>query len=329
VAAEYFLINERGVACIIFPQDTYTIFTQVNHTMTIRLVLKAGAWIATLLPFLFMVISGFFYVKEYWRWWALFFILGVFAYWSRFIAPWRIKYHDVYIPLGLKKKIVLISDLHIGVFKDETFLRTIVEAISVLDDVDMVLIAGDITYEPYESDLPRLLSPLQDIHFPTYAVLWNHDTGFPWPPIEDALRHVLRSNWVEILENTFIDMEEFILLWLGDKHAWQDDVSIISTLAHHPDHAHKPRLCLVHNPDSSLAYPGYVDLTVAWHTHGAQIRIPWFEKLSYTLFLNLLWPFDRGIHYTKTGIVYVSHGLWEVGFPWRWGSPPTIDILYI
>jgi uncharacterized protein len=297
--------------------------------MDIRSVLQVWAWGASLLPFLLMVGSWLMYVRSLWIWWGLFFVLGVFTYWSRYIAPWRIKYHDVYIDIGLWKKIVLISDLHIGVFKDEHFLRTTVEAISVLDGVDMVLIAWDITYEPFEDDLETLLAPLQELPFPTYAVLGNHDTWFPWPPIEEPLRRVLLQLWVEIIENTYIDMGSFVLLGLGDKHAGQDNVCVIEDVAHDPLVAHKPRLCLVHNPDSALAYPAYVDLTVAGHTHGAQIRIPWLERLSYRLFLDLIWPFDRWIHYTSKGIVYVSHGLWEVGFPWRWGSPPSIDILYL
>ena len=278
-----------------------------------------------------MLISGWMRVHMLWRWWALFWVAAIIAYRARFIAPWRVKYHYVDMDRWLQKKIVLISDLHIGIFKNEHFLQNIVDAINQLEDVDIVVIAGDITYEPLRHQIEKLLQPLASIRFPTYAVLGNHDTWQPWPDIADEIRRVLVQYGVEIIENKYIDKWAYILAGLWDFRAQEDDVTSLDDIcAQRPAQNPKPVICLVHNPDSTLKYEQrVVDITLAGHTHGAQIRIPWMKKWTYDMFLQLIGPFDHGVHYQKLGIVYVSNGLGEVGVPRRRGSSPTIDILHL
>ena len=97
----------------------------------------------------------------------------------RYIEPRHIAVHHVHVPLGLKKKIVLISDLHLGIFKGAGFLEKVVEHIQKITGVDFVVIAGDLTYEPHPETLSHLFKPLQALAPNVYAVLGNHDVGHP------------------------------------------------------------------------------------------------------------------------------------------------------
>lgn len=55
-------------------------------------------------------------------------------------------------------------------YKDEKFLRRVVSKLNQ-QDIDMVLIAGDLSYWPEEEELEDLFAPLQDLQIPCYAVL--------------------------------------------------------------------------------------------------------------------------------------------------------------
>lgn len=80
--------------------------------------------------------------------------------------------------MGINKRIALVSDLHVGMFAQESLTQRVVDQLNSLD-LDMVLFAGDRTYEPRPGDLATLLGPLEDLQHTSYAVLGNHDVGVP------------------------------------------------------------------------------------------------------------------------------------------------------
>jgi predicted MPP superfamily phosphohydrolase len=51
--------------------------------------------------------------------------------------------------------------------------------------------------------------------------------------------------------------------------------------------------------------------------------------MAYRHILKLVGPFDDGLHHHIFWKVYVSSWLGEVGMPWRLGSRPRIDIIYV
>ncbi len=70
--------------------------------------------------------------------------------------------------------------MHLGVYKDRRRLQRVVNTINRRDDIDMVLIAGDMTYHPRANqDLEELFLPLADLEMPVFAVLGNHDVEKP------------------------------------------------------------------------------------------------------------------------------------------------------
>lgn len=240
---------------------------------------------------------------------------------ARFIEPNIILTRTTQIETGFQAKIVVIADMHIGVYKDIAFLQRVANKINEISDVDAVLIAGDLTYySPEDTEgLTEMFSPLKDIKVPTYAVLGNHDEEMPGPPIQKELILALKGNNISYLENTSAKTAKFTVLGLGDKDANKDDISKIN------DFSDKDNLIvLTHNPDTTLRYTNSIpDLTISGHTHGGQNRIPFL----YKKLIPCNGDFDEGLYNTKTGKLFITGGLGEVGLPMRLGIPPTIEIL--
>jgi predicted MPP superfamily phosphohydrolase len=125
--------------------------------------------------------------------------------WARFVEPQMIRVRESTLSgTGIDADIVLISDIHLGIYKDRHFLDRIVDRINALP-VDAVAIAGDLTYEPGQRSLRELFAPLARLRHPAYAVLGNHDQQAPGPDIDKALRSALKDLGVQVIEGDIID----------------------------------------------------------------------------------------------------------------------------
>lgn len=246
----------------------------------------------------------------------------VFA-WARFVEPQRIHVQETVLAgTGARARLVLISDIHLGVYKDSAYLQRLVERINTLQ-ADAVVIAGDVTYEPDGQSLERMFAPLASLHVPAYAVLGNHDQQAPGPDIDAELRAALATHKVEVIDGSSVTLGGFRLAGLGDRWANKDDAGFLSTTP-----SPLPTLVLAHNPDSAIDLdPSVATLVIAGHTHGGQIRIPWLYRHA----IPSRYGFDRGEQFLATPRgrvrVYTTVGTGEVGLPMRLFNPPTIDVL--
>ena len=246
--------------------------------------------------------------------------------WMRWIEPQQIVIKKTDLQTGMWTTIALISDLHLGVFKDRVYLQRVVNELNKIDEIDMVLIAGDFTYRPPEHTvwLRTLFAPLRQLQKPVYAVLGNHDLEFPGPNIRDILVPVLEDLGIHILNNDIVDMDGWLLVWLGDHDAAEDDVSLLEQITNQ-----QKVVVLTHHPDTTLAYTSTrrADVTLVWHTHGGQIRIPFLHRFLAPYIIPVQGYFDYGLYDTEFTRLFVSSGLGEVLLPMRWFIPPTIDII--
>ena len=88
----------------------------------------------------------------------------------------------------------------------------------------------------------------------------------------------------------------------------------------------KLSIVLTHNPDSIYEFPKTdVDLVIAGHTHGGQIRLPFIYKYA----IPCKYDFDKGFYYLRNMNIFVSPGLGMVGLPFRFLMPPEIDVLNV
>ncbi|MCA7024803.1 MULTISPECIES: metallophosphoesterase [Stenotrophomonas] len=250
---------------------------------------------------------------------------GLFA-WARFIEPQWIRVAHTELPgTGMQVRIALVSDIHLGVYKDRRFLQRLVARLDTLP-VDAVVIAGDLTYEPQRLVLSEAFSPLSALRVPVYAVLGNHDQQAPGPDIDAALRTALRANGVRIIEGMrFTDADGIRWAGLGDRWAGKDDPRFLREVP-----GHLPAIVVAHNPDSAMdLLPGDAAIVLAGHTHGGQIRIPWL----YRKVIPSAHGFDRGEQVAPAAAgpvrVFTTRGVGEVGLPLRLFNPPTIDVLQL
>ncbi|MEA1963050.1 MAG: metallophosphoesterase [Patescibacteria group bacterium] len=249
----------------------------------------------------------------------IFLITSLFIY-ARFIERNIILTKTTKIETGFSSKLIVAADFHLGVYKDINFLKRIVKKINKIKNADAVLIPGDFTYYAPE-DLETLFSPLKDIKFPTYAILGNHDSEQPGPPIQAELQKALENNGVIFLHNSseIIKNKNIKILGLGDKSAGEDDLSKINEFKKSDN-----LIVITHNPDTALEYKNSIpDITISGHTHGGQIRIPFLYKYA----IPCSGDFDQGLYETNYGKIFVTAGLGEVGLPMRLGIPPTIEVL--
>jgi predicted MPP superfamily phosphohydrolase len=254
------------------------------------------------------------------RWIGVVLLLCALVFtWARFVEPQLITVSEHRASPGFRGKIALVSDIHMGLYKGTGFLRRLVERLNSLD-VDVVLIAGDLTYEP-DRPLAELFAPLKALRHKAYAVRGNHDSEMPGPPIERELREALAAAGVQLIENETVRFSGFTLVGLGDLWAGRDKVDMLKAFS-----ASDNVVVLIHNPDAAEKFPsGVVDVTLAGHTHGGQVRIPWL----YRRVIPTRLPFDRGWHDLPNTGVFVTSGVGEVGLPLRFLVPPVIDVIVL
>jgi predicted MPP superfamily phosphohydrolase len=238
---------------------------------------------------------------------------------ARFLEPHMIVVHETTLLVGARARVALISDLHVGLFKDQHFLRRVVERLNAMP-LDAVLIAGDFRGRHDRRPLRELLGPLAQLKAPVYAVPGNHDVlPSDGPPALKELSAAWQVLGVRPLQGRWAVVGGVTVVGVGDLWAGQDDLQPL-----HAAPRDKPLVVLTHNPDTAMKLqPGEAALLLAGHTHGGQLRIPGLFRHA----IPCQHPFDRGLHGFAPVPVFVTAGLGETAVPMRWMNPPVIDVL--
>ncbi len=258
--------------------------------------------------------------------------ISILAY-ARFIEPriFNVAHAEIDLSNGAAEttdiRIALFADTHYGIFGNAMPMSRIVEQIQD-EHVDAVFIAGDLIYHSKPDQIDSALAPLAQLDVPVFAVMGNHDVGFPGPDLTDPIFAALQGLNVTIVENRAIDTtigDERVIV-AGASDLWQRryDFGFSADL---PQDV--PVILLAHNPDTASVVPDSFsyDLMLAGHTHGGQIRLPGLYKNAIPT--NL--PFDKGLHRYPSDsgerLVYVTPGTGMVGLPMRFLMPPRIDMI--
>src|ERR1051326_1114305 len=255
--------------------------------------------------------------------------------WAFFIEPNRLVVRQEMIeldrwPNGLSGlKVAVLSDLHVGsAFIDERKVSTIVERTNQLQP-DLIVILGDYitgngrTRHRVE---PEVFAPiLKDLHAPlgVYSVLGNHD----WWYNGEKVRRVLEANGIKVLENQVVTIDvRGTQLWLaGLADLWTRPQYIDETIAQVPQGA--PLIALTHNPDIFPQVPSRVNLLLAGHTHGGQVRLPLIGSVVESSKYGE--RYEAG-HVVENGHdLFVTTGIGTSIQPVRFGVPPEIVLLVL
>lgn len=243
----------------------------------------------------------------------------------RLIEPQQIVIQETAIDLGVDADVALISDMHLGVYKDQRYMHRVVDILNQ-QEIDMVLIAGDFLNHPLSSQtLEWLLWPLASLQVPRYAVMGNHDVGFPGDDLGNELTRVLDQLGGQVIDNQFVQLDGWTLVWLWSHLAGDDNVFLLDQFA-----LDEKVVVLTHNPDVTLNYKDTTaDLTLVGHTHCGQIRIPYLYESYREAIMPTDGPFDCGWSQERFTQLFISPGLGEVILPMRFMNPPTISILHL
>lgn len=248
--------------------------------------------------------------------------------WARCVEPQMLTIKQttiVNIPEGTKAiKIALVSDLHLGLYYRQWHLNKLVKQLNQLP-LDAVFFAGDWTYEP-KLNLAHAFAPLAEIKHRKFGVLGNHDLQKPGPALEQQLREALTLNGVELIEGKSIDWNGWQVIGIDDLWGGKPANQVPHLLAPLVQEVANRRLVLTHQPDTVEQFKSNAAfLTMAGHTHGGQIQLPWLTQHNLEAFARNPW-YD-GLYYLPQTRLLVSTGLGETGLPARLFTPPRIDLI--
>jgi predicted MPP superfamily phosphohydrolase len=225
-------------------------------------------------------------------------------------------------PGGARVRVLLLSDIHTGIFLKPDVLAAIVTALMNLRP-DLVAVAGDLVTGHVSEIGPFLpaLASLSRAPLGAWVCFGNHDY-FGGDPEE--LRRSLSRIGVQMLRNESVKLTHggspFVLGGIDDLVMGRPDWTTL-------DAAHgTPHLLLAHNPDHFYAAAAReVPLVLSGHTHGGQIRRP----SGPPIIRQSRYCLDEGAYAFHSSLLIVSRGLGSVGLPWRWGADPEAVLVEI
>jgi predicted MPP superfamily phosphohydrolase len=189
---------------------------------------------------------------------------------------------------GAPLRIGILADLHaVEPWMPLPRIASIVERLNACRP-DVIVLLGDYVNalrSPYYTTIvpvPRWADALAALRAPlgVYAILGNHDW---WSGEVPAIREAFARAGIRLLENAAVplawDGGHFWMAGLGDQLAYRrkggaDDLP--GTLRQIGDKA--PAILLAHEPDIFQDVPARVTLTLAGHTHGGQVYIPFVGR---------------------------------------------------
>jgi hypothetical protein len=255
--------------------------------------------------------------------------LSLLAFDGMYIEPFRLTTTEVSIrsqALGDGKSLTIVhlTDLHFEhVTKREEAVLAQLDAIQP----DLILLTGDYVSDDYVHD-PVVLAEtrsflsLLSAPYGVYAVTGATDYPDVVPIFEDLPIRLLQ-NEIEILELPQGDMALVGVSHLGYE---ADRRNLERLMSQVPDDAYT--ILLYHTPDLiETASAEGINLYLAGHTHGGQVRLPFYGAL--VTFSRYGKQYEMGQYQVGGTTLYVSRGLGMDGTPLprvRFLCPPEIAI---
>ena len=239
-------------------------------------------------------------------------IIGLFALicfgmliYGSFIEPRIVVNTEYTVPFPTKErlKIVVLGDFHTGPYKGKWIVEEAVRRAN-LELPDLVLITGDFILGE-ETDL-EMLSSLANLRtsLGTYAVLGNHDIGRLRASVGkyrimknrgDEIESFLEKIGIPVLRNEhmIISLPDESIAIAGVEDLWTEEDDLAGALEGIEEGT--STILISHNPgiilDKNITS---IDLLVSGHTHGGQIRLPFFGSLA-PMPTDLGPKYDQGI----------------------------------
>ncbi len=181
-------------------------------------------------------------------------------------------------PAWKNKKVIQLSDVHLGHIYGKRFLNKIIKQVNV-QKPDIIFITGDL-FDGMEGELGGLVSPLGHIQAPggIYFITGNHETYLG----VDKSIEAIKDTPIKFLDNEMVDIDGMQILGVsyperGDKKSFSQKVAEVKNFNNQ-----SPSILLYHNPDIAKEAKALgINLQLAGHTHRGQI-FP-FQLITYLI----------------------------------------------
>ncbi len=264
----------------------------------------------------------------------LFLICLLILVWARFISTNGLRVNEIKIvderlPQSFHGfKIVHFSDVHYGKTINKKSLEKIVERINLIEP-DLVLFTGDLIDKDIEitdktiEELTETLSKIDASHG-KYTVKGNHDYT------SDSFIEIMQNSEFNILENSYDlvynDINEYIYLG-GLSSSIKTEIDYEKALEYfNQENVNKDvySIMLLHEPDNIDKLLEYrnVDLALAGHSHGGQVRLPFVGGIVKNKDAE---KYSEDYYKINDTELYVSFGLGTTTYPFRFMNKPSIN----
>lgn len=265
----------------------------------------------------------------------------IFIIYSAYVEPYWIKVRVQPIVFNKTKqplRVMVVGDWHIRPGKGKNFINREVNKIANLKP-DLIIMTGDFLFfddfEKFASDL-HALTALQKIA-PTITVLGNHDYGlgnptggFDYTDSHNEISKIFSDGGIKVLADSYerinikgtnIEIAGFDESWLKYKNRQR----IIDGF----DPSADLKIAVSHNPDAAFEdIASKFDLMITAHTHGGQVRLPFWGAIVEAG--TLLDKKDYGKYISNhTPPIFNTVGIGESGPHVRFWARPEIAILDI
>lgn len=218
--------------------------------------------------------------------------------------------------------LVQLTDIHVGNFMKQEKLERYVRVVNELQP-DLVALTGDFIGSSPEF-IPACATALEklDAREGVFACLGNHDYWVGARSVTAALE----AAGVEVLRNEGhrLMIRDAPLNIAGVDDPWRGKADFDLALSSVDPNA--PTIMLCHQPDLFPAIAQRaVDLTLAGHYHGGQIKLEFFGFAVSPA--HLITAFVEGFYRHGQALLYVSRGIGITGPPVRLNAPPEITVL--
>lgn len=217
-------------------------------------------------------------------------------------------------------KIVFVGDFHIKPKTDER-LKRVVELINE-QNPDIVLSVGDFV----NGHTPEMTMPIEDITAKLktvkpeiITVLGNHDYWVDRVNIPKRLK----ESGIKILSNSNIkiNIKGKDLYIAGVEDLYTGNPKVYEAL----DNTKNPVILLTHSPDVFVDLPKRVNLTLAGHVHGGQVRIPFIGAIIVPSEYGN--RFSQGLIEENGKKMIVTRGIGTSTLPVRFNCIPEIVVI--
>lgn len=221
-------------------------------------------------------------------------------------------------------RIAHLSDLHMSGRIAKRFFNEVIDRVNDLQP-DLIAVTGDLVEN--ETCVDWIPDTLGRLRAPggVYVVLGNHDLRVDQPRLQSTLAQTgmvhLGGTWQQVT------VRGMPLVLAGNELPWYSPAANLAECPPRGESGLPLRILLAHGPDQfAWARQHDVDLMLAGHNHGGQVRLPFLGPILAPSLSGV--RYASGVFQSGPTVLHVSRGT-SSKMPIRWNCPPEVALLVL